>query len=404
MTKTGSGEPRLSAVIALEGLKLGGTPVNALDLGRTLRDRGHRVSVCAIDEPAEVSLLPYAEQQGFSVDILPANDGVGGRGRRLAAVARRARADVLHVYGPWLSLPASIAAAGARVAPVMTNWNMENVTYTPRGVAMIVGTSAMYDEAATLHRGRSWLMEPPVDLAHDRPDSERAAEFRGRWGVESHDVLAVIVSRLDTTMKSESIEHTMRAIEAMDRAELRLALVGDGDAADRLGALATEINTRLGRPAIIPTGALIDPRPAYAAADIVVGMGGSALRGLAHAAPVIVVGTGGFATTFTPQSKDLFYRDGFFGQEDRADPVAHLVGLLGGLMDPSTRQALGEYGLGEVSARFSLEVAGDRLEKIYAAAIADRTQRGSLVDAASVWGRASARIAVDRVLGRGGER
>ena len=131
-------------------------------------------------------------------------------------------------------------------------------------------------------------------------------------------------------------------------------------------------------------------------------MGGSALRGLAHGAPVIVVGTGGFATTFTPQSKDVFYRDGFFGKESQVDPVARLAGLLGELMDPSTRKALGEFGLEEVSARFSLEVAGDRLEQIYAAAIADRTQRGSLMDAASVWVLASARIAVDRVVGRRG--
>ena len=49
-----------------------------------------------------------------------------------------------------------------------------------------------------------------------------------------------------------------------------------------------------GRQVVLLTGEIADPRPAYAAADVVVGQGGSALRGMAFGKPLVVVGEGRF--------------------------------------------------------------------------------------------------------------
>ena len=92
-----------------------------------------------------------------------------------------------------------------------------------------------------------------------------------------------------------------QAIRSLGRdLPLRFHIVGDGAARPRLAQLAEETNAEIGRQAVVLTGMLLDPRPAYAAADIVVGMGGSSLRGIAFGKPVIIVGEKGFSAPFTP--------------------------------------------------------------------------------------------------------
>ena len=90
----------------------------------------------------------------------------------------------------------------------------------------------------------------------------------------------------------------MNAIDAVSAlpAELRvrLVIVGDGPARAELDALAASANARCGRTVATLVGAADDPRPWYAAADVVLGMGSSALRAMAYAKPLVVQGERGF--------------------------------------------------------------------------------------------------------------
>ena len=66
---------------------------------------------------------------------------------------------------------------------------------------------------------------------------------------------------------------------------VHLAIIGDGPARDRVAAAAAATNRAAGRAVVRLLGARDDPRPYYLAADIVVGMGSSALRALANLRP-----------------------------------------------------------------------------------------------------------------------
>ncbi len=363
----------LRIVIGLEGLALGGCPINAVDLGRTLRDRGHHVRLFALDEDVKVSLLPYAELAGFQVSVLPGRPDVVALSLAIGRFASADDTDVVHVFAPWLGPAASVAVAPvARRAAVVTNWTMSNVSYVPQSVPMILGTRLLQEAAQSGHRSPVWLIEPPVDLAKDRPDPARGADFRREWGIADDDMAAVLVSRIDSQMKAEGIGYAMRAVAASDATRMRLVLVGDGNAFDSIMQEADRINKELGRPAIILTGALRDPHPAYAAANVTLGMGGSALRSLAHGKPLIVVGENGYARIFSPSSAAYFYEFGFFGDDVEPDPVGHLRELLETASDVGLRRDLGIFGLSEVQARFALDVAATRLEAIYRDAVSRR--------------------------------
>ncbi len=345
---------------------MGGCPINALDLARTLRQRGHHLDVFAVDEDVRVSILPYAERAGFPVTVLTRAASTWSRARQIRELADRQRSDVVHVYAPWLGPPAAVAAADRPGrAVIVTNWTMDNSVRTPSHTPLVVGTRALQVDAQRRQSSPVWLLEPPVDLTADRPSPKLARRFRRQWGIADDDVTCVIVSRLDEVMKAEGIEYAISSLEALGVPNMRLVLVGDGNAYDRLLARAEEVNARLGREAVVLTGAMLDPRPAYAAADIMLGMGGSAIRSLAHGRPLVVLGEEGFAKTFRADSVDYFYEAGFYGRGCDGDPVAHLTAQLHALLDAQTRQSLGQFGLGEVRERFGLAAAATSLERIY---------------------------------------
>lgn len=359
-------DDRLRIAIGLEGLALGGCPINAIDLGRRMRDRGHEVALFAIDEDVPVTLLPVAERAGFEVAVLPAVAGGLGRSQQIRRFAQQNDAQIIHVYGPWLGPAASVAAVGRRRrACVVTNWTMENVDYTPAQATLILGTRRLEVEAAQLHRGSVQLLEPPVDLDADQPNAEAAHQFRSEWQIDQADIALVVVSRLDTEMKAESIGHAIRTLPVLNDPRVRLVVVGDGDARPALEREAELINSGLGRRAVIFTGALHDPRPAYDAADITLCMGGSALRALAHAKPLVVVGINGFAKTFEVSSTSYFYENGFFGVDATDDPVDRLRTEIVPLLERRRRDELARLGAAEVRQRFGLEVSARRLETIY---------------------------------------
>ena len=99
---------------------------------------------------------------------------------------------------------------------------------------------------------------------------------------------------------------------AQDR-RVRLLVAGDGPGLPLVRAAAQAVNAATGRETVLVPGALLDPRPAYEAADVVLGMGSSALKGMAFAKPLVVQGADGFWELVTPQSVDLFLRQGWYG-------------------------------------------------------------------------------------------
>ena len=135
-------------------------------------------------------------------------------------------------------------------------------------------------------------------------------------------------------------------------------------------------------------GEQLDPRPYYAAADVVVGMGSSALRAMAIGRPVVVQGEHGFSLPCEPATIGTFLRQGFWGVGDDG-PIDPLVASLERLLDdPALRDELGEFGRRSVVGRFALPEAARRLEAHYAELAEQRSVRRPL-DVATTAGRAA---------------
>jgi glycosyltransferase involved in cell wall biosynthesis len=234
---------------------------------------------------------------------------------------------------------------------------MEVDRILPKNVPTTFGTPQLVDEARAHSRRSVRLLLPPVDVRHNAPGVVDAEAFRKQWGVSGSHVTLVTVSRLDDQMKGESLFRTAEAVRTLG-AELpiQFVVVGDGTARPALEERAKAINSELGRTAIILTGQLVDPRPAYACADVAICMGGSALRAMAFGKPVIVVGEQGFSSVLSPDTAESLHYNGIYGRGNHNTNNDHLPVSIRRLVENSElRKSLGPFSREFVLRHFTLE-------------------------------------------------
>lgn len=388
----------MRVVVYVHHMEIGGSQLNALELARETVARGHDVVVLA---PPGGALWDVAREFGLEMVTLPTHltwPSPRNMAQAVAAV-RRLRADVVHAY-EWG--PAIDVALGPHLLlgtpAVVTTLSMYVSGYIPRHVPLIVGTHQLAQEAATRYRDVR-LMEPPVDTVANAPGRGGGAAARARWGLEPDDVVLSVVCRL-----TDDLDKTAGVLDAMDLVDrdrpgspLRLLVAGDGPRSADVAARAAAVNSRRGRQAVVVAGALDDPRPAYEAADVVLGMGSSVLKGMAFGKPVVVQGERGFWRRLDGQTLDTFLDQGWYGSGGAGVP--ELTAALEPLVrDPGLRARLGVLGQRVVSERFSLTAAARQLEEVYlGAAVSGRRSAVSL-------GRTAAVVARDTARGRLRER
>ena len=305
------------------------------------------------------------EQRGLR--FLPAPDSPYhpsiARMRALRDAVRREKPDLLHVWDWPQCLDAYYGEhLIQRVPMVVSHMSMEHDSLLPLGLPTTFGTPELVDSARLAGRRYVDLLLPPVDVEANAPGVVDGKEFRREHGLGDEEIVIVTVSRVVKWMKAESLHRTIEAVRELGRTlPLRFVVVGDGHARDALQSAAGAVNEALGREVIILVGALLDPRPAYAAADIVVGMGGSALRGMAFAKPVVIVGERGFSAPFTPETAKDFYYKGMYGLGDGNPGNADLLSAIRHLAENRrTLASLGEFSREFVLQHFSLDTVSAR--------------------------------------------
>ena len=357
-------------------LVMSGTVVNAIELAAALRDlHGYEVVLFATPGP----LVKLAEEK--SLRYLPAPHSnfhpTRARMHALREAVRHEHPDVIQAWD-WMQCIDAYYSVHLlmRVPMVVTDMSMNLTRMLPKELPTTFGTPDLVAQARAAGRSRVELLLPPVDVHLNAPEAVDPRPFREQYGIGNGHITLVTVSRLDECMKGESLIRTLEVVRTLGRdLPLRLVLVGGGTAQAQLQRLADEINKELRRPAVLLTGALLDPRPAYAAADIIIGMGGSALRGMAFAKPVIIVGEQGFSAPLTPETAEYFYYKGMYGRGDGKLTNASLVADIRWLAEhPDQWQTLGQFSRRFVMRHFALERVSSRLAEFCRCAVADIPQ------------------------------
>ncbi|MEU1423175.1 glycosyltransferase family 4 protein [Kitasatospora sp. NPDC005751] len=362
-------------LVHLNNLALGGAQLNAVDIARTLRDRGHDPVLFAQGVAGPAPLLDVAAGHGLDVVVAGGPDTPRADvRRRLGRLAAEHGSQLLHA---WEVRAARNSYFGpgryGRLPLVTTFYGIRMLRGLPRHQPLVLGLGALLGDGRAFGHQDVSLIEPPVNTATDAPGRGDGAAFRREHGIRDDELLLAIVTRLVPALEKDAgAELTVEAVRQLDDPRVRLVVVGAGPSLERLRTRAASANAALGRQAVLVPGQLADPRPAYDAADIVLGMGGSALRGLAFAKPVVVHGAAGYTAVHEPgplvepHASRCMYG---FGDGSRVpDP---LVDQLRGLLDdPDRRARLGAWGREWVDGRFSLDGVTTAFEDLYARVLA----------------------------------
>lgn len=385
-------------------LGMGGSQLNAIELAARVRDLGVETMIFG----QQGALSERISQLG--VDFIESPDP----GRRPSAttaallrrIVRERRIDVLHGYEWPPSLECFAASWGLKqTATVSTVMSMAVPQFIPTSVPLIVGTEQIAEAERIAGRQVVHVIEPPVDLQHNVASSPRAAaEFRQSWDIRPESRLVVCVTRLANELKLEGLISAIAAVSGpLADLPIQLLIVGDGPAREAISAAAQDANRRAGSHRVILTGELRDPRTAYTAADVVVGMGGSALRALAFAKPLVVQGEKGFFTLLTPDSVPQFLWQGWYGVgADTAAGVERFNLAIRAASPAEDRKRLGLFGRRLVEQRFSLDAAAEAQVRVYEHALRQRPKAAETGKSALVSGVRFADYYVKRKVNRWG--
>lgn len=376
---------RMKILVFAHRFEVGGSQKNTIDLCLALRERfGYRPVIFATPGP----MAKVAIENGLRFVAAPYSSRFPSvpMMRALRKVIHEERPDLIHVWDWWQCVDAYYAAhLLMRVPMVVSDMISEKVTRIhPKSLITTFGTPEFVDLARAMGRKHVELLVPPVDTVENSADAVRSTVFRNQHNITPDAVALVTVSRLVSHLKLESLRRTIEAIGEVGRKlPVRLLVAGDGPVRGELEQLGAGVNSALGREAVTFLGELLDPRPAYAGADIVVGMGGSALRGAAFEKPVIVVGAMGFAACIAPETASYFLYKGIYGVGSRSGHNNDLIECITSLaISKERRIELGKFARGFVVANFSIETVSSQLDRYFKTAISEKpTLLESFIDA-----------------------
>lgn len=355
-------EARLRVLVCPHDLIRGGSQINAIDLADRLRQHGHDVRIFAPQGPLTQEIaergIPYREAPPLKGDSL--------RPTVLRAFRKQVaefQPQVIHTFESPPTLAAAFTIPRVGVAQVATVLSMSVPDFIPAHVPVVVGTRDLM-RSEQRRRRDVYLMEPPIDIAADAPGDVGAA--RRALDLPRQAAVVAVVGRL--SREHEKARGVAAAIEELAASghsrPITLLVAGAGDDEAIVAAAVTRAAKLDGSLEVRLLGDVPDPRTVYDAADVVFGMGSSALRGMAHAKPLIVQGLNGYWRLLDENSAPEFFEQGYFGAGPTAGPTFTNI-VLGLIANADERVRLGAFGRRLVVERYSLDRATADTEGVY---------------------------------------
>lgn len=370
----------MRVALYLENLLVGGAQHATIDLAIGLAERGHDVTLVAGPGP----LAAIAAERGVRLTRLPQRAHPGLRSARaLVRVLAERRSDVVLAVGPSAAIEAVTAVAAARRQPVAVVAAYPSDTLSPDAPRTTPVLTRRPAVLAAARRRNPVVADVPaaVDTAYNAPGVDGGA-FR-RAHTNEDEALVVLATRLAREQKATGIRTSIRATaELARRRPVRLVIAGDGGLRPDVEAEAE----RHGGGAVTLVGELVDPRPAYAAADVVLGLGTSVLRGMAMARPSIALGAEGQARVVDAAAVADLAPTGWLADGPPVAP-AELADLIERLLDdPKLARSSAAAGRAAVTEERGASVVAALVEPVLADAVARPTGRlRTGLDAARSW-------------------
>jgi glycosyltransferase involved in cell wall biosynthesis len=362
-------------------LDLGGGPKTSITLAKGLNERGHELFFFTkadgiYGERLRAADIPIIHAPHHPV--LPHLYHLNRRAYRiLSSALERHRIDIIHVFH-FNSYFLSLFAALRRNIPVVYTvvWHPPEVRFPAYPGRIIFVADEFREKALTRfgqHPREMRVLPNRVDLDMYHPDVD-CRDFTERHALSRSGVKIAFMSRIDR-LKFNSIEYILEAVRLLAgrRDDVTLAIAGDGPRFEKLSRLVEELNRNTGRQTVRLLGPILETPQFIAWSDLFIGIGRSAMEGMAGGKPTLVVGEKGLAGVVEPETAaELRY----YNLSGRNLKRTVQPSLMTEAVERIMRDR-GEYDrLAAFARRYALEQydyrpGAEELEKIYTSALMD---------------------------------
>jgi len=373
--------PTVLSVFAVEPSRIGGTETFARELSTQLDRHGWRSVLCFESKPAG-EVAAFLDLPNLSIEVLPGSTSPNAAGlRRLAAILRRHKPDILHLHFmgfitmvPWVARLQSVekifftdhssrpADYIPRRAPLWKRLLVRLINYP---VSKVICVSRYgYDCMTTLNLlpgTRYELVYNAVDLSRVAPDENRGFAFRRRFSIPPEKKTIVQISWIIPEKGIEELLEVARLMQTADSA-VEFIIVGEGPYRQDYVKRAED----MGLSNITWTGLIRDPfgEGIYDAANVVCQLsrwnelfGWMISEAMAFGKPIVATRVGGIPELVVDGETGYLVEGG--------DTAAAADKLLLLMHDSELRKLMGQKGRLAVKTHFNLKENVAQLLKIY---------------------------------------
>ena len=343
----------MKILMATNGLDIGGAETHIVELAKELKRRGHEIVVVSNGgvyvEELEKAGIRHIKAPLNSRALKPMVRSY----QILKQAIRAEKPDVVHAHARIPGFLCGLLHRGKNFAFVTTaHWVFASEGMVRYLTNWGTKTIAVSEDIKQYLKDSYGVPGEDVFVTINGIDTRRFSPevsgegVKAEFGIPAGVPVLSHVSRMDDS-RALAARHLIDLAPALcEQVEgLVLLLVGGGDVLEELKVKAQAQNEKIGRQAILMTGARSDINSLVAAGDVFVGVSRAALEAMSAAKPTLVAGNEGYLGLFGPDKLERAIASNFCCRGD--DPIepetmkADLLRLLS--MTKEEKAATGQY-------------------------------------------------------------
>ena len=365
----------MKILMALMGLEIGGAETHVVELSKELKRRGHTVAVVSNGGVYEKELT----DAGITCYNLPLHSRKISKMYKsykgIGKLMKENNFDFIHAHA---RIPGFLCGLQQKRMKfrfmTSTHWVFKT------GFLLNLMTDWGERTVAVSEDIKKYLIdnynypEDKISVTINGIDTEKFSPDAAPCGVDKEFKMSesknriVYVSRMDTDRSAVAFNLTEIAPKLCEKYnDAEIVIVGGGNDLERLEKAVVEANEKIGRLAIITTGARTDISNFIACGDMFVGVSRAALEAMSAAKPVIIAGNEGYIGTFTEEKLDISIKTNYCCRGCEMPDNDTLFKDICGILDKNEeeRRIMGEYNRSVIVERYSVYKMADDYEEAY---------------------------------------